>query len=173
MFRYLWGIVFLGVFLLLFFVVFKGEWVLKSFRPNFISALIYLYNPPDQIFEPLVKVKLDVDKEGVAKTSLSYSNAYYGSYVVMLRFEKNGLISYSEYSSLNVTSMIICISSSGKELTMSGERASWGYTLSHYTAPDDLPLEEIHCSIELSNVPGDFFNDYGPAYILVKKISDI
>jgi len=172
MFKYLLELVFLCV-LLLFLCVFKGEWILKNFCPNLLSALIYLYNPPDQIFKPLVRIKLDVNKDGSANTLVSYRNSYYGSYVIMLQFEKENAISYAQHSTINVTSVINCRSYDGKELTMTGEKASWGYALSHYMVHDDLPLGEVQCSIELSNIPKDFVSDYGPAYIIVKKLADI
>lgn len=153
---------------------FFNYWLITHDSPKLLRGLVYLLNPPDEIFEKIsVLTKYSVENRSMA-ASITYENIYYGGYDILIVFEKTKSISYAKYSKLDVDYSVACVSESGIQFHDSGNSASWGYSLSYYSVPEDFPHgEKIECNVTVTGVPEDFLGKYGPTYISIRKLADI
>jgi len=158
-----------------------NEVILRSNAPGPLRLAAVLFSPPKDLYEPLVTELLTIT-DGRAEKSIIFRHKYRRSYevgILLDRFEPYG----SDIYELDIVAHLTCYV--GGELRYSqppikvesgrpffAKRS--GFSLTFYEVPKDLPLgEQINCVFTMESINAELIKEHGPAYLYVKKMSDL
>lgn len=151
-------------------MTFFNKIVLQYDNFGIFRTFIYMLNPPK--IEPILKDKLIYNNNNI-KSVIEFDTPYYGGHSISLDFNKKSEISYAKNFRINIDYNIQCESISKRKFVKNANYAAWGYTLAYFNISVDFDKnEKIKCDVDIRNIPVNFFNKYGPVFLLVKKISD-
>lgn len=166
----------------IFAIIFFNEAIMRTSRDNPMRIIVSVFNPPKDLFNYLVREKIDLAKAG-NRYIYEFSNKYKGKYIVGMlldNFSKDLYFSQTkeipeaimEVRFFNSGDLIFSKIIDGKYGAFLGKDGS-GYILFTYLCPEELPIDEtMTCKVNIIKGDSAFLKKYGPAQFFIKKTSD-
>lgn len=151
-----------------------NEEILKSSFPDVLKSIIYLVNPPTDLFIPIASEK--IIESNLPHVTVSFENKYFGKHTIDVIVSESKTNSELEELQSEINSKIECSVGGKKIFSMFTYSRSIfisehgkGFTLFTYDVPKDMPSDKkVICSVNLGE---NYHNKFTHLYI--KKASDL
>ena len=178
-------ICFIGV-LLLSFILFlsANESIMRLSGKGSLRTLTILFNPPKDLYVPLVKEQIDISQKG-NEAEFVFKHKYAGRHNIIIGVEQKQFSLYIEKYGRK-TSLVLdvnfyieeervfSLTTYKKNRSVFYGREQDGFGLALYNCPKNLPMDKnIVCKIIVVESDLDLVNICGPVTFYVKKMSDL
>ncbi|MBO6518566.1 MAG: hypothetical protein JJ900_16855 [Rhodospirillales bacterium] len=162
-----------------------NERILQTLAPDEGGLVIQLLLPPDDLYHPLSEQRLDLANGNAIETP-PFRHKYLGRYEVALMFEKPLPAIADRWTAMNhaaaIPNLEIELANDGDKilthsvvtvLPLSGS-AGKGLSIYAYSAPEDVALDrDYEWRLVIGETDANVLANYGPAKLVVKKMSDL